>query len=94
MYIPSVDGFQRVDVYILCAEAECKTGCQYKKNNPLAFHLVWHLFSAKIELKMKIFIVLNRKTVNKCFRGRCIVNIIRIGNFLGVIPYIHTSVIP
>ncbi len=86
--------FQRVDVYILCAEAECKTGCQYKKNNPLAFHLVWHLFSAKIELKMKIFIVLNRKTVNKCFRGRCIVNIIRIGNFLGVIPYIHTSVIP
>jgi hypothetical protein len=43
VYIPSVDGFQRVDVYILCAEAECKTGCQYKKNNPLAFHLVWQV---------------------------------------------------
>ena len=58
--------------------------------------------SAMLKLKEKGFsnrsiaktLGINRKTVNKCFRGRCIVNIIRIGNFLGVIPYIHTSVIP
>jgi hypothetical protein len=49
VYLPFIDGFQCVDIYILGREAECKTYCQQEENNSSYIHFVWFLFGTKIE---------------------------------------------